>query len=67
MIERKIYRPWEGVDMFIILEMYVFERPVSFGSCQDLNDRKIFKRKYVNGKKVKEWRKGEEKNNTKWG
>ena len=42
--------------------LYIFERPVSSGSCQDLNARKIFKRGNVNGKKVEEWRKGERKN-----
>ena len=41
--------------------MYIFERQVSSGSCQDLNARKIFKRGNANGKKVKEWRKGEDK------
>ena len=41
--------------------IYFFERPVSSGSCQDLNARKIFKRGNVNGKKVKEWRKGKKK------
>ena len=51
LIARKTYRPREGVGMFIIKKMYIFERPVSSGSRQDLNARKIFKRGNVNGKK----------------
>ena len=39
--------------------MYIFfERPVSSGSCQDLNARKIFKRGNVNGKKSRNGEKG---------
>ena len=30
--------------------LYIIERPVSSGSCQDLNARKIFKRGNVNRK-----------------
>ena len=65
-IARKTCRPWKGVGMFIIKKkyLYIFERPVSSGSCQILNARKIFKRGNVNGKKVEEWRKGEGKKQT---
>ena len=48
---RKTYRPRENVGMFMIKKMYIFERPVSSGSCLDLNARKIFKWGNVNGKK----------------
>ena len=51
LIARKTYRPREGVGVFIIKKMCIFGRPVSSGSCQDLNARKIFKRRNVNGKK----------------
>ena len=48
LIARKTCRPSEVVGMFIFFFLnYIFERPVSSGSCQDLN----VKRGKVNGKK----------------
>ena len=65
LIARKTCRPRESVGMFIILKkLYIFERPVSSNSCQDLNARKIFKRGNVNGKRWRNGEKGREKKNT---
>ena len=33
--------------LILYIYIYIFERPVSSGSCQDLNARKIFKRHWV--------------------
>ena len=58
LIARKPCRPREGVGMFIIKKnLYILERPVSSGSCQDLNARKYLKGE-CKWKKVEEWRKG---------
>ena len=44
LIARKTCGLREDVGMFIIKKrLYIFERPVSSGSCQDLNARKYLK------------------------
>ena len=54
LIARKTCRPGEGVDMYYLKKrLYIFERPVSTGSRQYLNARKIFKRRNINWKKYR--------------
>ena len=43
LIARKTYRPREGVGMFIIKKMYIFERLVSSGSYQAVNAERYLK------------------------